>query len=118
MSRRQARSPLFPYTTLFRSERGELAQRRLAELAREEAHLIALGVRRDLLQGVSLDDARELRARAHDDLDVDPERVRDLRAARARELLGRAPAAEHDVAALHGRAHLLVASLLEHPAPP
>src|SRR5919204_435028 len=48
-------------------------------LRREEAHLVALRIRRDLSEWVTLDDPGQLGFRPHDHVDIEPEGALDLR---------------------------------------
>jgi len=86
----------------------------LGELAGWMAHrLVALRLLRDVAERVALDDLRQLGPRADDHVDVEPEAVGDQLLAPRRQP-GRALAGrEHDVPALHVRAHVFVAGLLE-----
>jgi hypothetical protein len=78
----------------------ELADELGVRLGSREAHLVALRVSDYSAERVSLDDLGQLVARPHDDVDIEPEPIRDHPLAVARNLLGGGGAREHDVAAL------------------
>src|SRR5436305_14355784 len=59
------------------SERGELLDHVGCELLREEAHLVALGLERELAERIPCDDLGELIPRADHDVDVEPELLGD-----------------------------------------
>src|SRR5207247_9407590 len=77
----------------------DLARRLAAEPALEEAHLVALRIRGDRAERVSLYHLLELRARAHDHRDLEPEGIADLPLALACDLGRRPRARAHDIAA-------------------
>src|SRR6266536_3338286 len=83
------------------------------ELGRQEAHLIALRVLRDLAERVALDDLGELGARAGDNGDVEAEARCDLPLALPGNAAWLRRAREHDVAALEIRLDVAEACFLE-----
>src|SRR5947207_4618150 len=99
-------------------ERRQLAYDLGIGLGGAEAHLVALGVLHDVAQRVSPNDLRELVARAHHHGDVEAEAVGDQALHLTSQPLGRPPAREDDVAALHVGADVLVAGVGEHLAEP
>jgi hypothetical protein len=78
-------------------------------LRREEAHLVALRILRNLPERIPLHDLRKLRMRARDDSDVEPEGFLDQLLAFSCRRVGLCAAREHDVAALELRPHVVEA---------
>src|SRR4051812_12841136 len=81
-------------------ERFELRDRPGWELLREEAHLVALRIRRDPGQRVPAHDLGELVAGAHDDVDLEPEALNDQLPRPPRDRFGLQARRQDEVAAL------------------
>ena len=81
--------------------------------SREEAHLVALRILRDLAERIELDDPRQIRRGAYDNVDLEPELRLDQTLALPSCLLGLRLARKDDVAALEVGPHIVEAGVLQ-----